>query len=111
MHSAPLVCGEIEFFNTHFSVFLRYFDIKFEPHPTGRHSQLGVVERKNAVVRILIQRLLKNAAHFSLTRGGTTGREEVLYHAVYLSNILYGSKTLRSFEMTRGYTPALFGLL
>ena len=30
--------------------------------------------------------------------------------AVYLSNILYGSKTLSSFEMACGYTPSVVGL-
>ena len=113
VHGAPLtMSGEVEFFNTRFSDALRYFDIKFEPLPALLHNKPGVVERNNVVVRVLIQRgqRLKDSAHFSRTRSEASGRDEILSRAVYLSNILYGIKTLSSFEMTRGYTPALVGL-
>ena len=34
----------------------------------------------------------------------------ILSRATYLSNVLYGGRTLSSFEMARGYTPSIAGL-
>ena len=63
VHDAPsIISGDIEFFNSHFADALRYFSIQFEPRPARRHNKLGVVERKNEVVRVVLQRLLKDAS-------------------------------------------------
>jgi len=107
-HGAPeVVSGDVEFLNSKFSSSLRYFHIMFEARPARRHNKLGVVERKNAVVRLIVQRFSKDAEFFN---GCVVAKEELLSRATYLSNILYGSKMLSSFELVRGYTPQLAGL-
>ena len=111
VHGAPsIISGDIEFFNSRFAEALRYFSIQFEPRPARRHNKLGVVERMISVVRVLLQRLLKDASKSSVCVVASVERKEVVSRAVYLSNIFYSSKTLRSFEMAPGYTPSLVGL-
>lgn len=110
MHGPPLsLSADVEFLNK-FSKELRYFGIEFNPTPARRHNKLGVVERKNAVLRVLIQRLLLDSSHASSTRGVTVDHVEILSRATYLSNILLGGKLLSSFELARGFTPQIAGL-
>ena len=60
VHGAPsIISGDIQFFNSGFADALGYFSIQFEARPERRQNKLGVVERKNAVVRVLLQRHLK----------------------------------------------------
>ena len=111
LHGSPaVVSADPEFFNSKFAEALRYFDITFQPRPARRHNKLGVVERKNSVVRTLIQRLLKDADYFDPSRDRKPEQEDILSRAVYLSNILYGSRSMSSFELAGGYTPALVSL-
>lgn len=110
IHGAPThVSADVEFLNK-FAKQLHYFGIKFKPTPARRHNKLGVVERKNSVVRLLIQRLVKDGSYASASRAVSITPDELLSRATYLSNILYGSKLLSSFELARGYTPSISGL-
>ena len=111
IHGSPaVVSADPEFFNSRFAEALRYFNIQFQPRPARRHNKLGVVERKKSVVRTIIQRLLKDADYFHPSRDRKPEQEDILSRAVYLSNILYGSQSMSSFELARGYTPALVSL-
>lgn len=82
-----------------------FFGITLKPTLTRCDNKLGVVEQKNAVVRILIQRIVQDARYYRQARNATICRNEIIARVMYLNNILYGSKILSSFEMVRGYTP------
>lgn len=71
-------------------------------------KKIGVVGPKNAVVRLLIHRLLKDVTFFKSSE--SIDRVALLSRATYLSNILFGNKILSSFELAMGYTPAFIGL-
>lgn len=104
---SELVSADIAFMKKPFLNALRNFGTSFEPRPARRHNKLGVVDRKNAVVRLLVQRLMKDARYLAEQRGTSTNANEVLARATYLSNILYRGKTLSSFQLARGYTQRI----
>ena len=111
VHGAPSVVAEdLEFLNPTFMNAIRYFGCEFQQRPARRHNKLGIVERKNSVIRIMAQRIHNDARYFSAARSSDFLLEDVISRATYLSNILYGSKSLSSFEMAREYTPAITGL-
>lgn len=62
------------------------------------------------MVRTLAQRLLRDAKYFAAVRNTDFTIVDIVARATYLSNILYGSKTLSSYELVRGYTPSICGL-
>lgn len=110
-HGAPrLVSGDPEFFNNSFANQLAYFRIKFQPRPSRAHNKIGVVDRKNAIIRHFAQKLFKEAFHARDTRGTTVNNDAIIARATYLSNVLFASKTLSSFELSRGYCPQMQGL-
>lgn len=109
-HVPPIyVSADVEFLNK-FSKEIHYFSVKFKPVPARRHNKLGVVERKDAVVRILIDRLSNDSQHALASRRIQEPQHEILSRDTYLSNIHYGSKLLSSFELARGYTPLILGI-
>ena len=111
VHGAPkIVSGDLEFLNTTFLNAIRYFGCEFEQRPARRHNKLGVVERKNSIIRVMAQRVHSDAKFFSVSKGSEFMLEDILSRATYLANILYGSKALSSFEMARGYKPSITGL-
>lgn len=111
VHGAPeVVSADIEFMNQTFMSALRYFGVRFEPRPARRHNKLGIVERKNAVIRLVVQRLLKDAEYAKNAHQHIACKAEVLSRATYLSNVMYGGKTMSSFEIAKGYTPRLNNL-
>lgn len=95
-----------------------YFSIEFNATPARRHNKTGGVERKHAVARALCLCLKQDArCTISHPSGSSSAAPfhtiivaEVLSRATYLSNILYGSRTLSSFEMAKGYTPSIVGI-
>lgn len=113
-HGCPnIISGDPEFFNEKFQRALKYFGIKHRPLPARRHNKLGVVERKNSVVRGIAQRLRKDSDYFATVRQQVPNNgspTEILSRASFLANIILGSKLLSSFEMARGYSPAILGL-
>lgn len=111
VHGSPSVVSvDAESFNQKFSSALRYFDIEFDPRPARRPCKLGVLERKNSIVRTLRERLLMDSEYLDRGRDKHSEREDILSRAVYLSNVLHGSLSMSSFELARGYTPALLGV-
>ena len=118
-HGPPAkISGDPEFVNNKFAKLMERFSITIEPRAARRHQKIGIVERKNAVVRTLIQRLLKDVEFMQHARRAVNvdGDDQerlnnhIVSRATYLSNILYGSRTRSSFEMSRGYTPSIAGL-
>lgn len=88
VHGPPeVVSSDIEFINKLFVIALMYFGTLLEPRTARRNSNLGVFERKNSVVRLLVQRLLKDAQYFSKTRDTVVSSKKFLASAAYLSNI------------------------
>lgn len=66
--------------------------------------------KKNAVWRLIDQCLLKDSEFFKDRRGLDTNWEDALSRTVYVSNIIYGHKTISASEMAPGYTPAMVAL-
>ena len=62
---------------------------------------MGRVERKHATIKLILSRL---SLSYPQNRDGW-----LVKFAVFLSNVLFGNKVASSFELARGYTPALFG--
>ncbi len=76
--------------------------IKLVPIPSRRHNKTGSVERKNRVLKDILERISKDpTCHTSFIN--------LLSKATFISNALYGNKTVSSFEMARGYTPSING--
>ena len=119
IHGAPAkLSGDPEFVNNKFLKLMDRFSISVEPRPARRHQKIGVVERKHSIVRTLTQRIFKDVEFLNEALLGIDSADQdpaelhahVLSRATYMSNILYGSRTLSSFEMVRGYTPSIAGL-
>ncbi|KAI0558243.1 hypothetical protein FGB62_224g07 [Gracilaria domingensis] len=75
--------------------------IKFLPLPARRHYKAGIVERKNRVLKDILERFELDDIQKSKTF------QEKLSNAGYISNIMYGNRVASSFELVRGYTPSL----
>ena len=64
-------------------------------------------------MRKLVQRISKDVDFMKVMFGHDSiknNEHAILARATFLSNVLYGSKKLSSFEMTRGYVPSVCGL-
>lgn len=85
------------------SIWLKARECKFSPLPARRHNKAGVGERKNRVIKDVLEKL-----DLDIEWKGAPYREK-LAMAQFSGNILYGGKELSSFEMVRGYTPSLEG--
>ena len=102
-HGAPkCVGGDPEFDKAPFTKLLNQHSIRWEPRPARRHNQVGVVERKNQVLKNIMLRL-------SLA-DPNMGLNSLAARANFLSNVFAGSRIASSFEMARGYTPGISGL-
>lgn len=86
---------------------MHYFGSIFQPRPARCHNKLGIVELEHSIIRALVQRLIKDAEYFAHSRGVNVENTEVRSRATFFSNVLYGSKTLSSFEIDMGYLPSL----
>lgn len=102
-HGAPIsVSGDQEFNRQPFKDLLEKHSCAFEIRPSRRHNKVGSVERKNAILRLILERISKFSPE--LTVSSTIARSN------FLSNLFSGSKLLSSFEQVRGYTPGICGL-
>ena len=119
IHGAPAkLSGDPEFVNQRFFKLMERFSVTVEPRPARRHQKIGVVERKHAVVRTLYQRILQDVAFMNKALLDVEPADQdkgelhahILSRATYINNNLYGSRTMSSFEMVRGYTPSISGL-
>jgi len=111
VHGPPKhLSGDPEFNNETIHALCSTYDVLYDARPARRHNKIGSVESANAAIRLFVQRLLKDEQHYRKTRNRFQSDYEVLSHATFLKNVLYGSKKLSSFEMAKGYTPAICGL-
>lgn len=102
--------GDPEFGNKVFVNALNYLGIKFISQPARRHNKIRSVESENEELRLIIEKLLIDGKNSAEDHDVTIAHEEVLSRATYLRNILLGSRKLSSFEIVKGYAPALGGL-
>ena len=79
-------------------------DIKLSPIPARRHNKVGVVERKNRVVKDVLERLDSDPNYDGYSF------ESRLSLTEFISNVMYGNQVASSFEMARGFTPGIGGL-
>lgn len=108
------ISAEPGIFNNNMTEAMESFQITIEPRPARRHKKLGIVERKNGIIRCLSQWLFEDAEFFinsRRTKVGNVDINDVLSRATNINNNLYGNKILSSFEMVGGYTQAIQGLL
>ena len=90
-----------EFNSKTFLAMLRKHGIAEQPRPARRHNKMGRVERKHQTIKLILSRL-------SLSYPQSSDRWLVKF-AIFLCNVLVGNKIASSFELARGYTPALYG--
>ena len=110
VHGPPrIVSGDPEMFKGSFKELLSRHYCKFDPRPARRHNKIGSVEAANNSLRVFVQRLLLDAEYARNTTGTRFSDYEILSRATFLSNVLYGSKKLSSFELARGYSPSICG--
>jgi hypothetical protein len=111
IHGPPSECsGDPEFDNSTFRQYLSHDNISYKARPARRHNKTGFVESGNASIKILARRLALDVRQGvpQVSRG--VAFSEILSHAVFLRNVLYGSRSLSSFEQARGYQPSIAGL-
>lgn len=81
--------------------YLSTHGIEFKPRPARRHNKLGVVERKNGVVKTILGKLTDES--------NQTPPEVLISRTAFLSNLFSGNRLLSSFELVRGYSPSFVG--
>lgn len=102
-HGAPIrVSADDEYNRKKLADFLSVHDMQFQPRPARRHNKVGIVERKNGTLKTIIRRLDHDIS--------TADDDTILARATFLSNMFSGSRLLSSFELVRGYSPAVLGL-
>lgn len=94
--------GDPEFDKKPFKDLLKQHYITWEPRPVRRNNPVGIVERKNKVVKSVMQRLSLGVPNMDLITFAA--------RANFLSNFFAGSRVASSFEMARGYTPGISSL-
>lgn len=102
-HGAPSsFSSDYEFQSSPMKKFLSNHQIKLEERPVRRHNKTGVVERKHLTLKRVLERL----------KTDEEGIEDptLLARATFFCNVFSGSRLLSSFELVRGYTPAILGL-
>lgn len=82
--------------------FLNTRKVSFKPRPARRHNKLGIVERKNSTVKMILAKLSDEPNE------DTTAT--LIERAAFLLNMFSGSKILSSFELARGYRPSIMGI-
>lgn len=90
------VKGDNAFNKTNFIEFLKCLGIEFRPVPPRKHSK-NVLESKHGIIRSVYLRL-------KATTDDQSNQNHLVYQAVRISNVLYGSDTMSAFEMAKGYT-------
>ena len=102
-HGAPLaVSADEEMNNKPCTKLFDAHSIQYKPRPSGRHNKIGIVERKNGTLKLILERLQKEN-----TRAPD---DTILSRAVFLSNYFSGSRILSSFELAHGYAPSILGV-
>ena len=104
------VAADVEFDNEPMRAMFRSHNIQFNGCPARRHSKTGSVEGGNGILRFFAQQLLEDAEHLKTQKGINFSADELLSKALFLTNILYGQKSLSAFALARCYTPSVAGL-
>ena len=102
------ICGNVitdsEFHNDACRNWFSQRGIKLSPVPSRRHNKAGIVERKNRVVKDVLEKLDNDPNHTD------TPWSSRLSLAEFITNIMYGNQVASAFEMARGFTPGIAGL-
>jgi hypothetical protein len=102
--------GDPEFDNSTFKACLSKHSIDYKPRPTRRHQNTGIVDSCHGSIKLLLRRLSLDVAQNFISYYRKPTFAEIISHATYLQNLLYGSRTISSFEKARGYQPSVLGL-
>ena len=95
------VISDPEFHNDAVQKWFNSRGIELSPVPARRHNKAGVVERKNRIIKNILERLDADPQH------STTNIVSRLSLAELISNIMYGNQTASAFEMARGFIPVI----
>lgn len=95
--SPNAIQGHLGFKKT-FQQYLKKYNILFRPTPTCRHYK-NLLEPKHGVIRAIYILLKSTSPSVSPTLNGIT--------AMRISNELYGSDTLSSFEISKEYSKTV----
>jgi hypothetical protein len=110
LHGPPSECsGDPEFDNAAFIQYLNHHDITYKARPARRHNKTGFVESGHSSIKLLARRLVLDSKS-STVHSRLPSFPEIIAHATFLRNLLYGSRILSSFEQARGYQPSIAGL-
>lgn len=82
--------------------FLKGHGIKLNDRPIRRHDKTRTVEWKHWTIKTILERLRNDLSRFS--------DAIIISRATFLSNVFSGSKVLSSFDLARGYKPAVLGV-
>lgn len=94
-HGAPAkLSADEEFSSGILTTFLSTHKICFKARPARRHNKVGIVERKNGTIKMIMERLQRD--HFKASP------RELIAKMTFLSNICSGSKLVSSFELVHG---------
>lgn len=107
VHGAPRSVGaDPEFGRQPFLSRIAAHGVEFSVRPARRHNTVGIVERRNRQIKILVQRLVSGDDDL----GSHTSLDVLLARANFLANLFTGSGLASSFERVRGYSPSLLGM-
>lgn len=93
--------ADTEFTKGDMKQFLITHNINLNERPVRRDNETGITERKHRTIKHILERLQKDASRSS--------DAALLSRATFFSNVFCGSSILSSFELARGYKPALLG--
>jgi hypothetical protein len=103
--------GDTELDNSTFRQYLSHQNVSYKARPARRHNKIGFVESGRSSIKLIPRSLALDVRQGVQQISRSVSFSEILAHAVFLRNVLYGSRTLSSFEQARGYQPSLAGPL
>jgi hypothetical protein len=111
VHGPPVECsGDPEFDNSTFRQYLKQHDVIYKARPARRHNKIGSVESGHSAIKLIARRLALDLNQIKAELSRLATFSEIVTHATFLRNLLYGSRVLSSFEQARGYQPSVAGL-
>lgn len=88
-----------EFNKKSIQLFLTAHNVEYRARPARHHSNIGIVEQKNGLLKTIMKKLDGN--------GSLASTEQILARATFPSKMFSGSWLLSSFQLAKGYLPAL----
>jgi hypothetical protein len=95
--------------NATFMQYLEHHVITYKAQPARRHNKTGFVESGHSSIKLLARRLVLDSKS-STMHNRLPSFPELISHATFLRNHLYGSRILSSFEQARGYQHSIADL-